>query len=584
MAKLTPSQRRKKSEFIRNQAADVALGRPHVAQTPNGDEQKFAVPNRTGLGNYSKGLPHIAVDDPLAPGQVEPDKYRQFVRSLDAGDSDDFRDIPCNSGAQFRKLVNPQAGQAFDLEGPDAQAVALPPPPGISSLEAGAEMAELYWMVLLRDVQLDAFNTNPLATDAANDLSGYEFFQSIEPNQQVTTATLFRATAAGARNGGYVSQFLLIGNNEYNSNGLTNPPTALDGLLKYGAFYLSQKLKSAADGKDYMKTEPCWLDIQNGKKASASDIFLPERRFITTPRDLATYVHFDALYEAYLNACWYLLNENDPGNKKTQLYKFGPGNPYNDSDNQEGFGTYGGPHILSLVTEVATRALKCVWFQKWQVHRRLRPEAFAGRVHFHLKSGRKLYGQQGLDEVINPTLLDDLSTGKLGSHYGPGAGKTGSYFLPQAFPEGSPMHPSYGAGHATVAGACVTVLKAFFDETAVFLKPVRVKLASNGQSLGQTLEFVPNPTAQPLTVGGELNKLAANVSVGRNMAGVHYWSDDFHSRNLGEQIAIGILQEQSLTYNEKRASGGETYFTFTRFDGRTKVTIADGEVFEAPVA
>ena len=38
-----------------------------------------------------------------------------------------------------------------------------------------------------------------------------------------------------------------------------------------------------------------------------------------------------------------------------------------------------------------------------------------------------------------------------------------SYLLPMAFPEGSPMHPSYGAGHATVAGACVTILKAFFD-------------------------------------------------------------------------------------------------------------------------
>jgi hypothetical protein len=39
--------------------------------------------------------------------------------------------------------------------------------------------------------------------------------------------------------------------------------------------------------------------------------------------------------------------------------------------------------------------------------------------------------------------------------------------LPMAFQEGSPMHPSYGAGHATVAGACVTILKAFFDGDVV---------------------------------------------------------------------------------------------------------------------
>jgi hypothetical protein len=44
-----------------------------------------------------------------------------------------------------------------------------------------------------------------------------------------------------------------------------------------------------------------------------------------------------------------------------------------------GFGTFGGPHILALLTEVSTRALKAVWYQKWLVHRRLRPEEFGGR-------------------------------------------------------------------------------------------------------------------------------------------------------------------------------------------------------------
>ena len=32
------------------------------------------------------------------------------------------------------------------------------------------------------------------------------------------------------------------------------------------------------------------------------------------------------------------------------------------------------------------------------------------------------------------------------------------------------MHPAYGAGHATVAGACVTILKAYFDTSAVLVK------------------------------------------------------------------------------------------------------------------
>ena len=46
--------------------------------------------------------------------------------------------------------------------------------------------------------------------------------------------------------------------------------------------------------------------------------------------------------------------------------------------------------------------------------------------------------------------------------------KNGAYFLPQAFPEGSPQHPSYPQGHATIAGACVTILKAALDGNVQF--------------------------------------------------------------------------------------------------------------------
>jgi membrane-associated phospholipid phosphatase len=35
--------------------------------------------------------------------------------------------------------------------------------------------------------------------------------------------------------------------------------------------------------------------------------------------------------------------------------------------------------------------------------------------------------------------------------------------LPVAYAEGCPTHPSYPAAHAATAGACATVLKAFFN-------------------------------------------------------------------------------------------------------------------------
>jgi hypothetical protein len=133
----------------------------------------------------------------------------------------------------------------------------------------------------------------------------------------------------------------------------------------------------------------------------------------------------------------------------------------------------------------------------------------------------------------------------------------GTYLLPMASPEGCPTHPSYGAGHATVAGVCVTILKAWFDEKFVLPSPVVP------DRTGRLL----NPYSGPdLTVGNELNKLAANVAIGRNAAGVHYRSDYTESVLLGESVALDILEEQKETYNE------DFSFTLTRFDGKT-VTI-----------
>ena len=50
------------------------------------------------------------------------------------------------------------------------------------------------------------------------------------------------------------------------------------------------------------------------------------------------------------------------------------------------------------------------------------------------------------------------------------------------------------------------------------------------------------PDAGALTVGGELNKVAANIAIGRNMAGVHWRTDYSESVTLGEEVAIGILR------------------------------------------
>src|SRR5439155_493639 len=69
---------------------------------------------------------------------------------------------------------------------------------------------------------------------------------------------------------------------------------------------------------------------------------------------------------------------------------FNTGNPYNSSRTQIGFGTFGSPHISALMTEVSEYALRAQWFQKWWVHRALRPEAYGGLVH-NMKAGTAQY-------------------------------------------------------------------------------------------------------------------------------------------------------------------------------------------------
>ncbi|MFP3339392.1 hypothetical protein R0J91_15555, partial [Micrococcus sp. SIMBA_131] len=64
--------------------------------------------------------------------------------------------------------------------------------------------------------------------------------------------------------------------------------------------------------------------------------------------------------------------------------------------------------------------------------------------------------------------------------------------------------------------------------------------------------------------GGELNKLAMNVALGRDGAGVHYSSEGLNSLQLGEQVAIGILRDYRKTYNEQFEG-----FCLTKFDGTT---------------
>jgi len=584
---------------FRVEAAEKAKQREHPTHQANPDEARYAAARYPM--SFTKGLEH---DD--ATGLVaRSTDFEAFRTAIDNGFAEPFTTrvrVPSCDGKR-RKWEAPTAGVVFDLQGPDAQAVTMPPAPALRSNELAFEMAEVYELALLRDTPFHTFDKDgggdgdavDIAVNRLNSLAyaqnGFNGRPRAIESGKLTRQTVFRGSSPGAENGPYLSQFLLIGNGLMVTDTKGSKmavQTPADGYINYGAQVIDQRVLEATERDDYMMKWDDWLNVQQGCDPGSGlngQKFTGNRRFIYTPRDLATYVHVDQLYQAYLNACLILLASGTPFDPSFDLLSGADGHKLvvnaakqDEVDvNAGGFALWGGPHILSLVTEVATRGLKAVRYQKFNSHLRLRPEALAGRIE---KS-------QVIDAMYPVTccaftkMRDDLNqtvtaiTTHNNNH--PNGGKP-TALLPMAFEEGSPMHPTYGAGHATVAGACVTMLKAFFDTSAVFAV-IDGEAAFYGKSMiekakniayggyvskdnGKELEFKKFPTKCdpdaggdavgpnwcPLTLEGELNKLAANISIGRNMAGVHYFSDYYDSVRMGEKIALGILEEQALGY------------------------------------
>ena len=561
----------------RVRAAAFARGRSHPVHRANLDESRYASANYAM--SFSKGLEH----DPKTGLVADPEHFRAFRKAIDEAEIDAFTTgLP--SVAAGRRWEAPTAGVVHDLQGPDAQAVTMPPAPELGSDELAYEMAEVYELALLRDVPLTDFSTLGTAEkvkesiDRLNDLKRQGRPRKTNNEGKIDAQTAFRGSSPLVEVGPYLSQFLLIGTVDQPNNTKVS-----DGRITYGALTVDQRVPVAPPATDYMTTFDKWLCVQNGKDVQNNSKLFEQkvdRRFISTPRDLATYVHYDALYQAYLNACLILLEMDAPTDPAFDNLS-GQGKLYLGGKEfvrrAEGFALYGGPHILTLVTEVATRALKAVRYQKFNNHLRLRPEALAARIQKHKEIAKKFpdVGNRFCDlrSAICPTVEKIMKKG--------GAAGDGNALLPMAFQEGSPMHPSYGAGHATVAGACVTILKAFFDTSTVLATAnggaPAFKHRTDGddpavftpnteddngeQSLGSTL--INQEGATFLTLEGELNKLAANISIGRNMAGVHYFSDYYDSVRMGEEIAVGILEEQAFCY-----PADSFVLTLTTFDGK----------------
>lgn len=501
---LTPQQRQRLAFERRGDAAKAQFDSAPPPPVTNGDEDRY--PDRRA--SFSKTLPHNDL------GEVDPEAYRQWLVILASGDSAQFDHVPRDPQAEER-LNDPQATYATDLVGPDATALPLPPPPTFASRTAAAEMAELYWLALMRDVPFREYVTDPLASAAVADLRAAGF-------PPVDAASLFRTATAGDHRGPLVSQFLWHD-------------------IPYGLKTVDQRFRVPARGQEFLTSFEAWLACQRGARPTAAPRFEAESRYIANHRALGEYVHRDFSFQAFLDAA--LISLRIGGDDVLS-----PTNPYRASRTQFGDITFGNKNLLSMLAQASLLAQKVAYYQKWQVHRRARPECIGGRIDVHL-SGRRSYD-------IHPAILHSDAVARVKA-------ANGSYLLPLAYPEGCPTHPSYPAAHAVNAGACGTVLKAFLNEGYQIPQPVEA--SADGTRLEPW-------RGEALFLGGEIDKLASNIALARDAAGVHFRSDSVAGLQLGEAVALGLLADYSRTYGE-RFDG----FILTRFDGQ-KVSVANGAV------
>lgn len=492
---------------------------PVPAHTTNGDEMRY--PDRSG--SYSKGL----LQD--GPGRVNMAAFMSLKTALASGRPSDFENIILGG---TRLQNGPQGALAFGMEGTDAvqfgnspspanqeNVVVVPVPPPVASAAYGTELVEMYWASLLRDVAFTDYASNPTAVSAAQELSSMPSYAGPRDSHgQVTPDLLFRGGYPGETIGPYISQFFIT-------------PTF------FGAQEMSMQMTSYLPNIDYMTDLTTWQQVQNGIDTGLRNQVDSQPRFQFNGRCLGAYTHVDVLYQAYITALFALGTIGTPLN---------PGNPYIHSHTQNGFSTFGGPDFAASMGEVAARALDVVWYHKWIVHLRHRPESGGGIVHLMQT------GQGGtIDAHVNNNVLNSQALQQSFSRYG-------SYLLSQAFPEGSPTHPAYPTGHGTVGGACVTFLKFFFDGNFVIPNPLVP--TNDGLSV---VPYTGGDGGQ-ITVNGELNKLAHNVSFGHGiLPAIHWRSDTDSSLILGEALAISILQDKAQCYNEKFT------VSFTKFDGTT---------------
>ena len=529
---------RRRSHKLRVDLANACAVEPIPPHPTNGDEARY--PNK--IGSDSRALPHNA------RGEVDLAAWKLASAAFASREPADFEKITLGG---TRKLLNPIGTLAVSLDGLNASQFALPPAPALASAARASEAIEIYWVSLLRDVPFHEFRDDTSHRDviaAAEELSKAPDFHGPKINGKVTPQTLFRgaafyvddndrsgrtgrwATPPGVTDGPYISQFL------YRD-------------VPFGPQTLSARIRTYTPASEFLTQPDEWLSVQNGNAAKGRVTFDPSRRYIANSRDLAAYAHAAAAFGTIANQLLSTPAAADAafgGIFPAAQNTLAPSNPYLKLKTSGGAsGTFGAAYFQSILSLAASLGIRINYYQKWYEQRVLRPEAFGGLVHQRL-------AHQVSEYPIHDAFLGSQALERSRARHG-------THLLSQVYPEGAPIHSSYPGGAAIIGAVTATLLKAFYDESLPIPNPVQ-----------------PDPTdptklipyqGPPLTIGGELNKLALNYGSGRTAAGIHWRSDAAASYAQGEALVISILREQKATFREPFDA-----FSFTRFDG-SRVTV-----------
>lgn len=534
------------------------FGKPIEPTLENREEAKYK--NYNYNGSFHKTLTHNKVDGRL----INPEEYERMTKAIVEGNQPLLESVILAKDSSM-KMVNPLASLSTLLVGAMQGVLKLRSAPTLSSDTGAAEMVELYAHAIARDVPFIEYNNNAtinqlLGVDFLNNPSVLEHlkYSPASVSNPFTAQTIFRSDLVGDTFGPYVSQFLLL--------------SVIAGAMSMKQLWIVPPTRAEAQSQGFrvewgVNLEET-INLQNGNLS-----LLPPptpkakmvERYIYSGRSLAEVVHNDPIYQFFINAALILQSLGAQVNTAWPSYI-----------NQSYFITNSGLGALQgILGDVAVTALKHSWYWKWQHSRKLRPETFGLWVH-DVKTG--LVDNKDNFDISN-LLLDNPILGQiltLNESWIPGST---SYTLPQAYREGAPAHPAYISGHSIISGACCTILKMFYtsDQKWITIPGVIsgalsgipnsvVEAKSDGTSL-----LAYSGDISDMTVATEINKLASNVGIGRNWAGIHYRSDAIAAIKLGEKVAIHYMQDILSTMVENNSNGSALTIAFRKFDGTMQV-------------